>query len=295
MRAPEERSAVDRRVVVERASRVVPRAQARPFVGRAFALPRVPGQAGMKGTMKPISVWVPGNPVTLTAPARVADPWKRAVSAAVRAQWTGGFLDDACAVLLDFSLTPGRYPTTAVYNLLKATVDGLSHVIFKPSPSGQPGPWSREDFWITQLVARKRMADKRPGVAIELRPPGADLTQYPEPPVIEAFIRGSPPLWPGDEAGQRKVEAWRTRSKAVLIPAVPPPSQTRLALAFRFQIEPERVNSSDLDNFCVPAAQAVVQALFGDLSRGPSVQEIAAEKVATSADNCGVAVQVRYI
>jgi len=245
--------------------------------------------------MKPISVWVPGNPVTLTAPARVADPWKRAVSAAVRAQWTGGSLDDACAVLLDFSLLPGRYPTTAVFNLLKATVDGLSYVVFKPSPSGRPGPWSREDFWITQLVARKRMADKQAGVAIELRPPGADFTQYPEPPATEAFIRGSPPLWPGDEAGQRKVEAWRTRCKAMLTPTAPPPSQTRLALAFRFQIEPEGMNSSDLDNFCIPAAQAVVQALFGDLSSGPSIQEIAAEKVATSADNYGVAVQVRYM
>ena len=252
-------------------------------------------KAGTKGTMKPISLWVPGNPVTLTAPVHVADPWKRAVSAAVHAEWTCGFLDEACAVLLEFSLLPGRYPTTAVFNLLKATVDGLSHVIFKPAASGQPGPWSREDFWITQLVARKRMADREPGVAIELRPPGPDLMQYGEPQVIEAFIPGSPPLWPGDEAGQRKVVAWRTRRRAMLTPAVPPPCQTRLALAFRFQIEPERMNSSDLDNFCVPAAQAVVQALFGDLSCGPSIQEIAAEKVATSADNHGVAVQVRYV
>ena len=53
--------------------------------------------------------------------------------------------------------------------------------------------------------------------------------------------------------------------------------------------------STDLDNFCVPAAQAVVQAVLGDLNRGQSIQEISAEKVATSADSYGVAVEVRYI
>jgi len=245
--------------------------------------------------MKHISVWVPGNPVTLTALAQVADPWKRAVSTAVRAQWSGGFLRDPCAVVLDFSLVPGRYHTTAVFNLLKATIDGLSHVIFKPSPSGQPGPWSREDFWITQLVARKRIADKQPGVTIELRPPRADLPRRAEPPVVEAFIPGSPPLWPGDEAGQQKVVQWRDRIKRVLRPSEPPNSQTQLAVTLRFQIESERMNTSDLDNFCVPAAQAVVQAVFGNLRRGTAVEEIAAEKIVTSPDKYGVAVQVRYI
>ena len=81
----------------------------------------------------------------------------------------------------------------------------------------------------------------------------------------------------------------------MLTPAMPAPSQARLAMALRFQIEPERMKSSDLDNFCVPAAQAVVQAVFGDLNRGQSIQEISAEKVATSADSYGVAVEVRYI
>ena len=245
--------------------------------------------------METISVWVQGNPVTMTAPAYVADPWKRAVAAAVCAQFAGDFLREPCAVELDFSLLRDRYSTTAVFNLLKATLDGLSHVVFAPSPSGQPGPWSREDFWITQLVARKRIADKQPGVGIQLRAPCAHATQNAEPPVIDAFIPGSPPLWPGDQAGQRKVQAWRTLSRPMLTPSGCPPSQTRLGISLRFQIERGRMMSSDLDNFCVPAAQAVVQAVLGDLNRGQSIQEISAEKVATSADSYGVAVEVRYI
>jgi hypothetical protein len=46
-----------------------------------------------------------------------------------------------------------------VANLLKATIDGMSRALFAHSASGQPGPWSTEDWWITQLDARKVAAD----------------------------------------------------------------------------------------------------------------------------------------
>jgi hypothetical protein len=245
--------------------------------------------------MERVCVWVPGNPVTLTAPATVADPWKRAVAEAVRSEWKSGFLHAPCAVYLAFFLTRDRYPATAIFNLLKATTDGLSHVVFGASPSGQPGPWSREDFWITQLVAEKRMADGEPGVTIEMRSPSSDFTRCAMSPVVEGFIPGSPPLWPGDKAGQQKVLEWRRRVERVLRPSMGPDPQTRLAITLRFQIEPGRMNTSDLDNFCVPASQAVVNALFGDFSHVAAVEKIAAEKVATSPDQYGIRVQVQYV
>ena len=245
--------------------------------------------------MKHVSVWVPGNAPTLTAPAGVAEPWKLAVSDAVHAKWTGGFLNNPCAVVLHFSLAHGRYRSTALFNLLKATIDGISHTIFKPSPSGQPGPWSREDFWITQLVARKRMAHREPGVSIHLGPPTSNFIRRTGSPVFEAFIPGSPPLWPGDDAGQQRVVQWRNRIKDMVRSIEPPDWRTRLSITLRFQIEPERMNTSDLDNFCVPASQAVVNALFGDLSHVAAVEGIAAEKVVTKPDQCGVTVQVQYV
>lgn len=261
------------------------------FIGKKFR-----GERGRReGTIKQISVWVPSNPVTLTALAKIADPWKRAVADAVRAQWLGGFLHEPCAVALDFSLAPGRYRTTAVFNLLKATIDGLSYVIFASSPSGQPGPWSREDFWITQLVAKKRMADREPGVSMELGPPQSNFIEPLESPDIQTLVPGSPPLWPGDQAGQQKVVEWRNRIERMLKPSQPPNSQTRLAITLRFQVEPERMNSSDLDNFCVPAGQAVANAVFGSLRHVTAIEEIAAEKLVASPDKCGIVAQVRYM
>jgi hypothetical protein len=232
-----------------------------------------------------MSVFVPGLPAGLTAPSLVAEPWKRAVANAMQTRWPHEYLDEACSVTLDFRLPPDRFRTTTLYNLLKATIDGLSHVIFKPSPSGHVGDWSREDYWITHLTATKGQSKDAPGVAIDVGPcvalaePAGDL-------LFDLDLPGSPPLWPGDHAGQVKVLAWREKLSALLGNSRILLSGARLAVDLRFQIEPSRFATSDIDNFVVPAAQAIAYGLTDSFRGATQIDEIRATKEVASTGYC---------
>jgi hypothetical protein len=231
--------------------------------------------------MDAFTVRVPGSPAGLTASREVAEPWKRAIADAVRAaRQRTDFVREPCAIDLAFHLTPARQKDTALYNLLKSTIDGLSNAVFAPSPSGQPGEWSREDWWITELRARKVIADD-PGVEITLGPARGGATDTTVPSSVDVFVPGSPPLWPGDGAGQRKVLAARELMRDAIPAGVQMPSA--LCLDFTFMIEPARSKSSDLDNYCVPAAQNVCAVLYGNVRQGVVIVELTARKILADA------------
>lgn len=240
-----------------------------------------------------LDVTVAGRAAGLTALSRIAEPWKIAVAQAVRSVYVGPFINEPCAIDLTFNVDSARMKDTAIYNLLKATIDELSNIIFAGSPSGPRGQWSREDWWITELSSHKRVTDSFPSVRIEV---GSALTAHAEnstAPLIDIFMPGSPPLWPGDSVGQQKVIEWRAAlQRRVQIPDLL--SNQSLTIDFQFIIEPVRFQTADLDNFCVPAAQAVVYAVFGHHRHAPRISDIHAIKVmARSENDIGVRVQIR--
>jgi len=117
-----------------------------------------------------------------------------------------------------------------------------------------------------------------------IAPPGA-------PPFFDAFIAGSPVLWPGDAAGQAKVRAWREKLTAELDSS----SRVRcreLGAQFTFDIEPHRMTTSDIDNFCIPAAQSLCAGIHGDMRHAPAMTALYAAKRA-AAPNASVGVHVR--
>lgn len=236
-----------------------------------------------------IKAFVGGHPPTLTSPANVADPWKTAVANAIRTQWKNDFIRKPCRITLTFELMPDRCDSTALFNLFKPTIDGVANAVFAPAAAGQPGPWSREDHWIFQLSATKKMA-REPGVLIELGECVGDR-ELRRDATAEAFIPGSPPLWPGDQVGQQKVVDWRRRFQEYL--AFPPlPEHTLLDVSFVFDVETTRIERCDLDNLCVPAAQGVALAAFRDLKFVPRIQCIVADKNAAEPGSCGIGVSV---
>ncbi len=239
-----------------------------------------------------MSVFVPGDPAGLTASSTIAEPWKRAVAQRVQEDWFGGYLREPCRVELRLCVRRARDRTTAVSNLLKATLDGLAHVIFCPcSAGGQPGPWNREDFWITQLVAEKAAAASETGVFIRVGGPIPDHLSSAGDPFVQTFVRGSPPLLPGDRTGQQKVVAWRYQLQQQISALKHEPPTGPFSLSLSFHIESSRMLSSDLDNFCVPAAQAASLAMTGSFHSSAKLRRLAAEK--TEAKN-SLGTQVNY-
>jgi hypothetical protein len=220
----------------------------------------------------PLTVVVPGFAATLTAPKAIAEPWKIAVADAVGRHRTEGPLQEPVRVELLFGIPETRFRDTAVFNLLKSTIDGLSAALFHPSPSGQPGPWSREDWWITELVAEKVVAN---GAAARIT--FAD-------PLVAAIVPGEPPLWPGDAAGQVRVLDWRQRAAVICGTAhIRPEGPVEAHL--EFVIGETRMRTSDLDNFCVPAGQALAAIAFGDSRSGTRIARmVASKRVAVGAE-----------
>lgn len=222
---------------------------------------------------------IPGYAAGLTASSTIAEPWKQAVADAVRKEWAGGFLREPVRLELLFGLPPGRFRMTAVYNLLKATVDGLSNVIFAPSPSGQRGPWAREDWWVHGLVAEKRIAPV-PFVSIGISPYDALSTSPKVPPLLTIVVPGAPPPWPGDSPGQRRVREWRER--AIALVAQPPLTVEQVMCRLQFVVAPSRFITTDLDNLCIPACQTAIALAFGDDRQRARLVRIEATKSATS-------------
>lgn len=214
-----------------------------------------------------LDVTVFGRAAVLTSPKPIADDWKWAVARMVGESWCRGYLIEECGIELTFELTAARFRDTALANLLKATIDGLANQVFAPAPGGQPGPWAREDWRITALTARKQLgtADPRARVVVAvppLAPPPAEQAL-----IVDLFVPGSPPLYPGDQAGVERVRAWREHLRQLLASRMPLPladaATTRLGAAFDFTVEPARMKTADLDNFCHPAALAVGALLLG--------------------------------
>jgi len=90
-----------------------------------------------------VDVTVPGRAAGLAAPKNIAELWKESVWQAVKAVWQQGYLEESCAVRFTFNLKRPRYEQTAVYNLLKSTIDGLSRAIFAKCSGG--AEWNWED------------------------------------------------------------------------------------------------------------------------------------------------------
>jgi len=111
--------------------------------------------------------------------------------------------------------------------------------------------------------------------------------------LADLFVPGSPPLLPGDAVGVEKVNKWREYLVQSLHVVEQVSEDTSLGCDFCFAIEPERVQTSDLDNFCVPAAQALGYALFGDVNQARRLVDLHAIKAAADVSNpLGTRVQV---
>jgi hypothetical protein len=67
------------------------------------------------------------------------------------------YIQDPCDVVLSFDLDAAAVRNTALFNLLKATIDGLSSVLFAPANPAKPTDWHREDWLITGLTASMRL------------------------------------------------------------------------------------------------------------------------------------------
>jgi hypothetical protein len=232
---------------------------------------------------------VQGRAASLTAAGAVAEPWKWAVAEAVAAVWGGGYIQEPCSVDLTFALGPARFADTALFNLLKATVDGLSHALFAPARGKSPSPWHREDWRIVELHAYKQSMREAPSARIRIGPPAQSMPAGPEEPIIEGFVAGRPALWvsSADNAGYRTkfVHALQAKRRAT-------PDEL-VAARLDFLVERDRFQSADLDNFCVPAAIAACQATFGDIKHSQRLVELHATKaLAKTPSETGTAVAV---
>lgn len=241
-----------------------------------------------------LDVTVPGRAAGLTAASSIAEPWKQSVQQAVRAKWPGSYLAEECAIRLTFRLEPARFRDTALFNLLKATIDGLSNVLFASSPGRNPSSWHREDWWITELHAAKQtVTTETPSVRIEVGPVRDAFARSTAETLAHALVPGEPPLWPGDRAGAERVREWQALLQQRLQRPSSITSKTLLGVDFRFAISPQRMLISDLDNFCVPVAQAVCYVLFGDFRHPQNITELHATKaLAPSSGELGTRVRV---
>jgi len=237
----------------------------------------------------PLDIPICGRPALLTDPSRVAEQWKCRVAEKVGNKWPHGYIEEPCAVQLAFDLQRARFGDTALFNLLKHTIDGLSHVIFAPSTFGKPSPWNRQDWRITELYAWKNIA-RMPGVRITVGPAVSGPHSIPRESIADDFVPGSPPLWAGP--GSAALYECRRAYERVLQIARPVDPSILLRADLGFSIEPERTEISDLDNYCITAGQAVCYSVFGNLKRPHRLMELHATKSTTCA-NTEAGVQVR--
>ena len=194
---------------------------------------------------------------------------------------------------ITFRLSPDRYRDTAIFNLLKATIDGVSAVLFDAVPAGPRQRWSYEDWWIVALSAKKAIADGEPTVNLEIGSPNDHGASAVATPAADIDIPGSPPLWPGDARGQARVLQWREFAVERLASVRQSfRRDAKIGLHFGFRIEQSRLRTSDLDNFCIPAAQAVSYSLFGDGRRANILELAATKQVARPDSDVGTRVRV---
>ncbi len=220
-----------------------------------------------------VDVFVTGRAAVLTALKPTALPWKLACFEAAKGQWTGDFLAEPCTLDLTFTLDPVNYKRTALFNLLKSTVDGVARALFAPARVGA-GEWDCADWWIDYLVARKVIGQDvgtriRVGRGVVPTEPVSEL-------ILHVQVPGSPPPWPGDAAGQARVLAWKETLKTIA--GHQPIAPCEVAAGFNFNVEAERFRRSDLDNFCVPAGQAICEVLFGGVGQQSRLVEIRSSK-----------------
>jgi hypothetical protein len=234
-----------------------------------------------------LDVTIAGQATVLTSAGKAAEEWKRQIAQTVLPKWRRAPLRQACGIRLTYNQSPARYRDTALVNLLKGTIDGLGSVVFAPSRSGGR-PYDTEDWWIHQLVATKQMAPNQPYVRIQLVPVSGVIVHPKQPLVVEGFVPGSPPLWPGDAAGQRKVNDNRIGYTQHLELIRQVPSDTYLGAWLQFVIEPERMGFSDLDNFCIPATQALCHHVYGQRNTTRIVELQASKRAAGYGDPVGV-------
>ena len=232
-----------------------------------------------------LDVIVGGSAAGLTAPVTIALPWKERVAAEVARRWSHGYLEEDCAVHLTFNLTPGKFKQTAVFNLLKSTIDGLSEPIFAPGAQGHKSRWNRQDWRITELTACKEIATQEPSVRIAVGSPSYSRVHAVDEAVAVAFVAGEPPLFPGDQAGTNRVLQWREDLKQVLRITKPLDKDARLAIDLRFITTAPRIVNADLDNLCIPTVQAIGLVLLGTFSQAYRLVEVHATKEITTAEN----------
>jgi hypothetical protein len=204
-----------------------------------------------------LAVGVSGSPAVLTAAASIATPWKEKVASTIRVLWPDNYaLAEPCHLELNFHLSPTMYAMTALHNLLKATIDGLGQVVFAASPGTKLTKWHTEDWWITTLAASKRITDGEPHLELKLTPGTQPYTGAAENHnvLVDVSITGSPPLF---ATNAQKERAWREQLVAKVGNPIAVAPTTPLAASLVFNIEPSRMKSADLDNFCVPAMTAL--------------------------------------
>jgi Holliday junction resolvase RusA-like endonuclease len=139
------------------------------------------------GSVDPISVWIPGDPVAQPRPrARAtgrgvyddgrADPWKDRVrmmaAAAVQGAQAGSWpIRGPVAVELEFRATRSPIARPDADNLAKAVLDALGPGRAGSDTSRGRGRWApllwHDDAQVTDLVVRKRQGE--PGLRMTVR------------------------------------------------------------------------------------------------------------------------------
>jgi len=104
----------------------------------------------------------------------------------------------------------------------------------------------------TDAAASKRLTDGEPHLELK-RTPGAQPytgTTEKHNALFDVDIPGSPPFF---ATNAQEELAWREQLAAKVMTPIAVTPTTPLAASLVFTIEPSRMKSADLDNFCVPA------------------------------------------
>lgn len=245
-------------------------------------------------TFNAIEQWISGQPATLTATRVFAEPWKWEVAKRVQEIWPHPYLREPCELNLVFHISPSRYSATAVANLLKATIDGMSHVVFAEGGPGKPGPWTRQDHWIIKLTAAKVEAGSASGVQLHLSSAilaqPTDIAYIVDETFVETFVGGVPAVWVG--SGENE---WKELVRKRVFESAPRQAQGWTAISLEFRLTEDRLWKVDIDNLVIPACQAVARAIYrgGGHAMG-NVTSIEASKVTVaSLAESGLYVRVR--
>ncbi len=227
-----------------------------------------------------LDVVVEGRPATLTAKG---EEWKTRVSQRCADAWTRGPIEEVCSVQLDFSVEASWLPIVALHNLLKQTIDGMGRAVFLQSPSGQPGPWGTDDWWITALRATKSVG--APGVRIRLS--GTPIVE-PHAPFARFEVSGRPAPWITS-----REKAWIQAIAAATQESLPAGRADDTGVQLDFRIGDASMRTTDIDNLCVPALQGVHRGLVGPYIQGAPnhITEFYATK-SVDPSNLGVTIQL---